>query len=258
MQQPASQAGEPTAPTRPTTSPEATPSGPWPRIKRFLRPVRPILLPISARLRTFTEVMPERDAPSWRWGRALARRIRPIRPIRRAEWNVFAAQTPYAKGRWAYTSVAGAIADELIRRDHLRSALELGPYLRPLIVGADVMDLAHHADLQAEGAVIIHDATVTPWPIADRRYDLFVALQVFEHLGDRQNAAFAEVRRIARHAIISLPIDWVMDDPTNSHHMISHERALSWFAPIAPTRVELGNPGPKKRLIYVFENLDRG
>ena len=35
----------------------------------------------------------------------------------------------------------------------------------------------------------------------------------------------------------------------------SHERALSWFNPISPTRVEVGNPGPRKRLIYVFENL---
>jgi hypothetical protein len=78
---------------------------------------------------------------------------------------------------------------------------------------------------------------------------------VFEHLGDQQRAAFGEVRRVARHAIISLPIDWQMNDPTNSHHQISHERALSWFAPVVPTRVEVGNPGPKKRLIYVFEDL---
>ena len=46
-----------------------------------------------------------------------------------------------------------------------------------------------------------------------------------------------------------------MDDPTNSHHMISNERVLSWFAPVVPTRVELGNPGPNKRVVYVFENL---
>ena len=79
--------------------------------------------------------------------------------------------------------------------------------------------------------------------------------QVFEHLGDRQAEAFLEVCRVARHAIISLPIDWEMDDPTNIHHQISNEKALSWFAPVVPTRVELGNPGPRKRLVYVFENL---
>ena len=74
-----------------------------------------------------------------------------------------------------------------------------------------------------------------PWPVDDKAYDLFMALQVFEHLTDRQREAFLEVRRIARHAIISLPIDWVMDDPRNCHHQISNERVLSWFAPIVPT-----------------------
>jgi hypothetical protein len=80
-------------------------------------------------------------------------------------------------------------------------------------------------------------------------------MQVFEHLGTRQNEAFLEVCRIARHAIISLPIDWQMLDPTNCHHQISHEKALSWFRPVVPTRIHRGNPGPRKRLIYVFENL---
>jgi hypothetical protein len=120
-----------------------------------------------------------------------------------------------------------------------------------------VMDLRAQPDLQAEGRLLVHNATVLPWPAADGAYGLFVALQVFEHLGDRQSAAFREVSRVARHAIISLPIDWEMDDPTNIHHQISNETALSWFAPIVPTRVELGNPGPRKRLVYVFENVGR-
>ena len=82
-----------------------------------------------------------------------------------------------------------------------------------------------------------------PWPVDDKAYDLFMALQVFEHLTDRQREAFLEVRRIARHAIISLPIDWVMDDPRNCHHQISNERVLSWFAPIVPTRIVQGTGG---------------
>ena len=84
---------------------------------------------------------------------------------------------------------------------------------------------------------------------------MFVALQVFEHLGTRQSEVFPEVSRVARHAIISLPIDWRMADPKNCHHQISQETVLSWFLPLAPTRMEFGNGGPKKRFIYVFENL---
>ena len=66
---------------------------------------------------------------------------------------------------------------------------------------------------------------------------------------------FREVHRVARHAIIALPIDWHIDDPRNPHHGISHERVLSWFVPTAPTRVIVGNPGYRQRLIYTFENL---
>lgn len=117
------------------------------------------------------------------------------------------------------------------------------------------MDRATQADLVTTGRVIVQDATHTPWPVADKQYDLFVALQVFEHLGTRQSEVFREVSRVARHAIISLPIDWQMADPKNCHHQISQEKVLSWFLPLVPTRVELGNGGPKKRFIYVFENL---
>ena len=152
-------------------------------------------------------------------------------------------------------SVACALAGDLIDFYRLSTALELGPHLQPVIVGADVIDRAAQADLVTTGRVIIQDATHTPWPVADKQYDLFVALQVFEHLGTRQGEVFQEVCRVARHAIISLPIDWQMADPRNCHHQISQEKVLSWFLPLVPTRVELGNGGPKKRFIYVFENL---
>jgi hypothetical protein len=151
--------------------------------------------------------------------------------------------------------VAGEIASELIREKHLRTALELGPHLRPLIRGADVMDIVHNARLELEGQAIIADASKAPWPVDDKTYDLFVALQVFEHLGTHQPEAFREVRRVARNAILSLPIDWVMADPRNCHHGLTNERVLKWFAPVVPTRVVLGNGGHRKRLLYVFEDL---
>jgi len=183
----------------------------------------------------------------------------PIRVMTGAEFEAVAERKPdYYRGRRGYMSAAATAAQDLIERRGLRTALELGPHLRPLIVGADVMDLVARADLATDGQVVEHDATAVPWPVADKAYDLFVALQVFEHLVDRQHDAFREVRRIARHAVISVPIDWVMADPTNCHHQISRERALSWFAPTVPTRVEIGSPAPKQRLIYVFEDLSPG
>ena len=173
----------------------------------------------------------------------------------RPDFEEMAARFPYYNGRWGYMSKALAEASTLIEEHGLRTALELGAPVRPIIIGADVIDIRARPELDATIPITIHDATKAPWPVGDKAYDLFVALQVFEHLKDRQPQAFLEVRRVARHAIISLPIDWEMDDPRNCHHQISNERVLSWFAPIVPTRIVQGNGGNRRRLIYVFEDL---
>jgi hypothetical protein len=211
-------------------------------LKRRLRPLRPVLLPTRRALH---------DANEW----AAARLARGIRPLTQREFEDMTRRFPYYEGRWSYTSAALALATELIKRRHLRTALELGAPLRPIIVGAHVMDVTARPELDPRVSITVHDATKEPWPFDDKAYDLFMALQVFEHLGDRQPEAFREVRRIARNAIISLPIDWEMEDPTNCHHRIPNERVLSWFAPIVPTRVIEGSGGKRRRLIYVFEDL---
>lgn len=224
-------------------------------MRRRLRPLRPVLGPIwrayqsaDARIRYVFERFRYRIFDR-RPSRA------PIRPLGRHEIAKLAAEVPYYRPRRRYLEVAARAASDLIDRHELVSALELGPYLRPLIVGGDVIDLRIRPDLQAEGHRIAHDATVAPWPIEDRAYDLFVGLQVFEHLGTRQAEAFREVRRVACHAILSLPIGWQMDDPTNCHHGLTMERVFSWFAPVTPTRTLVGTPGAKKRIIFVFEDL---
>lgn len=209
-------------------------------LKRVLRPLRPVLVPARDGWR---------DLREWNGQRQL--RGRPIRPIRRREYEAAADEHAYHRNRWSYVAAATDAAAALIERHDLKTAIELGPKFRPVIIGADVMDREARA---CDGRMIVHDATEVPWPIADGAYDLFVALQVFEHLTDSQEAAFAEVRRIARHAIVSLPIDW--DVPSDDeHHGVTNERALSWFASSVPTRIVLGSPAPKKRLVYVFENL---
>ncbi len=178
-----------------------------------------------------------------------------IRPLTRPEFDAMVEVFPYYRGRWGYTSVALHQAVDLIRRRGLRTALELGAPVRPVIVGSDVIDVVARPELDAGVSVTIHDGRQFPWPFADRAYDLFVGLQVFEHLGDQQAAAFREVRRIARNAVISLPIDWEMANPADAHHRISEERALSWFAPVVPTRVIEGNGGRRRRVVFVFEDL---
>jgi hypothetical protein len=190
-----------------------------------------------------------------------------IRTIDATEYSERTSGVPYYDSRWIYHRRVSEIADILISQHKLTSALELGPYQLPLIVGSDVMDIVDHS-LPIHGARFIqHDASKIPWPV-DHLYDLFLGLQVLEHLDADQNGArlrslvgiqrkaFEEICRISRFAIVSLPIDWKMDDPNDCHHMISNEQALSWFLPRVPNRIEIGNDGTRKRLIYIFEEID--
>ena len=234
-------------------------------LKQILLPIKPVLGPIWGRFRPYLEgdrpLAIRRRPAGWlriTGGRLLSPRVRqelPIRALRESEFNAFARAVPYYKGRWRYMSVASAVVGDLIDTYRLTTALELGPHLQPVVVGADVLELVPKAEIRTTGQILVHDARLVPWPIGDKRYDLFVALQVFEHLGQSQRDAYREVCRIARHAVISVPIDWQMTDPKNCHHQISPATALSWFAPVVPTRVEVGNGGHRKRLIYIFEDL---
>lgn len=224
---------------------------PWRRWRR-LAPVRAVLGPVRRRLLDFQD---SRPTPSDAVLDSLDLGDRPVRPMSRREFSAMAAAEPYYKGRWRYTAVALAEAATLIARHDITTALEVGAPVKPILAGAHVMDRRHRAELDPSVDVTIHDATVIPWPFEDKQFGLFVALQVFEHLNDRQPEAFREVRRIARHAVISLPIDWEMDDPANVHHRIPEERVLSWFAPVVPTRTVEGNRGWRRRVVYVFEDL---
>ncbi|MGH2476901.1 MAG: class I SAM-dependent methyltransferase [Candidatus Limnocylindrales bacterium] len=225
-------------------------------VRRWLRPVRRVLEPLWWRLTLWIDDEPRRYLRADRAIAGFPREGASIRPLTRPEFDAMVEVLPYHRGRWGYTSVALHQAVDLIGRRGLRTALELGAPIRPVIVGADVMDNVARPELDPSVSITIQDARRFPWPYDDGTYDLFIALQVFEHLGDHQAEAFREVRRIARNAIISLPIEWEMSDPTDAHHRISEERVLSWFAPVVPTRVIEGNGGRRRRLVYVFEDLD--
>jgi hypothetical protein len=237
-----------------SSSAERTVASLMARMKRVLRPLRPILLPVWRRIRPHLET-----STAWQpWTPPAGPITGPVRPLTQGEFDALVRDHPYYRTRGRYMSAAARLAGELIVAHGATSALELGPHLQPIVVGADAMELRENPGLHLEPGrrVIVHDATQTPWPVADRQYDLFVGLQVFEHLGTLQNAAFHEVARVARNAIISLPIEWEMENTNDCHHGITRERALSWFQPWRPTRIVVGNPGRRTRLIYVFENLD--
>ena len=136
----------------------------------------------------------------------------------------------YYSGRWAYFQEV----IKMVERISPQSVLELGPALFTVVKNSDIMRKPEIDDwgvpLNIQSIEYLHDATKTPWPV-DKKYDLFIALQVFEHLVDSQMKAFQEVKRIARYAILSLPYKW--DCPKDSslypeHHMIDESTILGW------------------------------
>jgi len=144
----------------------------------------------------------------------------------------------YYAGRWAYFQEVIKMVEEI----NPQSVLELGPALFTVVKNADIMRLPE-ADkwgipTSIQSTAYLHDATQTPWPIV-KKYDVFIALQVFEHLVDSQAQAFQEVKRIAKHAILSLPYKW--DCPKDNanypeHHMVDENTILEWTNGEAPQK----------------------
>lgn len=168
----------------------------------------------------------------------------------------------YYEGRWAYISeVTGIIK----KHPGIRRVLELGPSHHTIVKNCDIM-VKPEDDVWGRPENVVakqyeHDATVMPWPIKDKEYDLFIALQVWEHLAGRQREAFGEVMRTSKTAILSFPYKW--DCPKDNanypeHHMIDKDVISGWTLGIKPEKTikiprtgERVSKGP--RIIYFWK-----
>ncbi|MDP8262340.1 MAG: hypothetical protein P9M13_03450 [Candidatus Ancaeobacter aquaticus] len=144
------------------------------------------------------------------------------------EYRILKKQYPsYYKGRWRYIKYVLGIISEV----NPESVLELGPHHIPLVKGSDTMNID---DCHIK-PTFMHDARITPWPVEDNAYDMFIALQVWEHLGDKQAEAFQEVMRIARSAILSFPYKRCC--PRNCHHNVDEKIISKWTCHKKPEKI---------------------
>ena len=178
-----------------------------------------------------------------------------LRPITEAEFRAFDASVDsragYYGSRWCYYSKA---IDFVLERKP-RTLLEIGCYLLPVFSGCDTMDIL---SFDNRGPTYRHDAGVAPWPIADKAYDMVLALQVWEHLGGRQQAAFAEAMRTAHGALLSFPLEWTNCPESDDHHNITEATIREWTLHAEPCRravVERALPGREtaRHLVLCFE-----
>lgn len=164
----------------------------------------------------------------------------------------------YYRGRWGYYSAAMSI----LEREGGREVLEIGPAAVPLVPGGQVMQF-HKASphVRVASPTYVWDATKTPWPIGDKRYDAAVALQVWEHLQGKQREAFAELRRVARFAVLSFPYRWRgSKDKSAAHHDVTDETIAAWTLghPMKDRIVVPDDESPKLlRVVCSFAFADR-
>lgn len=150
--------------------------------------------------------------------------------ITKQEFFKLCETIPYWKkqeSRWRYISPV----IEIIKKINPMSVIELGNMGINLTYSSDTMDFVERA-----GVTHAHDATKIPWPIQDKKYDVFVALQVFEHLDDKrikQRDVFNEATRVSKNIIISVPYMWTKSDKT--HDKINDKTVLSWSSGKIPS-----------------------
>lgn len=130
----------------------------------------------------------------------------------------------YYKDRWPYFLVA----IDAIRTNGLgHKVLEVGPFALPLVRPCRTMDV-----IPDYSPTYLWDARRVPWPILDGSFDLLIALQVWEHLGDRQQECFQEARRVARNLLLSFPYRWECED--QAHRGIDDAVILRWAGGVYP------------------------
>lgn len=149
------------------------------------------------------------------------------------------------KTRWNYMS---KVIDELKNIDINRS-LEIGAYKINLINISDNMDLnIKNIDPDNINNInYIQDATKLPWNIKDKYYDIVIALQVFEHLNDKQSEIFKEITRISKNIILSFPYKW-QDKNDIIHYNLDENIFNKWTNNIKPNKKII----IENRMIYIY------
>ena len=141
-----------------------------------------------------------------------------------------------AAGRWGYHEAAVEIARRIDPAEPAQ-VLELGTMGVSCVIGSHTMDYAEKWNVRGFRPTYSHDARITPWPVADKAYELFIALRVFHHLTPVQADCFREARRIARNIVIVTPTSYDVPELRETSRGLGPEEFTAWNDGVAPTRV---------------------
>ena len=109
-----------------------------------------------------------------------------------------------AEARWDYHNKVKKIVRTLNPASP-KDVLEIGTVGMNVVRGSSTLDFMERWDFPGKAPTFAHDARVIPWPIANREFEVLIALRVFQHLTPNQMGAFLEARRVSRHVILVVP-----------------------------------------------------
>ena len=157
------------------------------------------------------------------------------------------------RSRWDYIKFVVGIVREISPS----MILEIGSNGIPITNISDTMDITTGLN-----PTFLHNAAVAPWPIPNKKYDVVIALQVFEHLDVKkvlQKTAFQEARRTSGNVILSLPYLWKIK-ATDCHFCIDDNVVMKWASGLEPDKTILVKSRNRKggfvqRKIYWWKNI---
>lgn len=156
----------------------------------------------------------------------------------------------YYKNRWSYYQDV----IYLLKKTGIpfSNAVDLGPYKLSVIKNSDTIDKEDRGNT----TYIFNANKIDKWQkISAKQYDLFIGMQVFEHLKN-QHEIWQEVKRISNYALISLPYMWNCYNTLLNHHGINEEVIYKWTK-MTPTYsiISGGDLNSKNRRIICFYNF---
>ncbi len=125
-----------------------------------------------------------------------------------------------ADRRWEYIAVVMDMLKE-IKPD---TSIEMGCWGIPCISDSVTVDNVRIDNTYPQRLL---DGDITPYPFKTGEFDVFIALQVFEHLRHKEEA-FREAKRVAGNVILSLPYN-ITGDVGNDHVGIGDAEIERWF-----------------------------
>jgi len=175
---------------------------------------------------------------------------RPAAFITQADYQAIIRRVPdgpakNAQARWEYYKSAIDFA-RLCKPASASDVLEIGAQGVPIVKGSDTLDpTGKWADKSAgegHGQVFHQDPKQLPWPVADKRYGVVVALRVLQHLWPMQRECFLEARRVGRNLVMVVPEQYDAPAAGGASTGVTEEQLTEWNDGVPPS-VSVRLPG---------------